>query len=264
MKRGRPRTDRRILEASRRAGGTIAIALALTGGLLLGPGHRAIAEGEAGEPDEASGPAPARIAALVYGRAGEGEGEGEGEGGRFDSSRCFNTAFLGEVANRSTIRVAEALKPVSIRDDALFEYPIAILAGEREFDFEEGEAERLAAYLRRGGFLMGSANCTAARFDRSFRKLIAASLPDAEFKPIANDHALMTTLFEVDEPRIGKSSDTPPLLGITIKGRLAVLYSPFGLNDSYGMKAECCCCGASELLNARQVNANAVVYAVTR
>lgn len=239
------RATRRYRRAPRR----IALAAALLTATLL-----IIAAPSAGE---RAGDAPAgeeatkvRIAALTI--------------GDHDSARCFNTAFIGEVDRRTNIDIAPELQPVKLGDEALFNHPIAVLAGDAAFEISDRQAEHLATYLNRGGFLLASANCTAPQFDESFRKAIAAVLPEAKLEAVPNDHKLMSTLFEIEKPRVGKEVDTDPLQAITINGRIAVLYSPFGLNDSYGQKAECCCCGATELLNARLINANAVVYATTR
>lgn len=199
--------------------------------------------------DAAADPARVAIAAI---RIGEHR-----------SDRCFNDAFIGEVAERSNLRVVPEFQPVTLGHDELFDHPFALLAGEKGFEISERQAAHLAAYLNRGGFLLASANCSAPAFDDSFRKALAAALPDAKLEPIDPEHPLMSTLFEIEKVRVGKDIETPPLLGVTINDRLAVLYSPVGLNDSYGMRAECCCCGQAEVLNARLINANALVYATT-
>ncbi len=45
-------------------------------------------------------------------------------------------------------------------------------------------------------------------------------------------------------------------------GRLAAVFSPFGLNDTGNAGGGCCCCGGNELKNAKQINANIVAYAL--
>ena len=53
------------------------------------------------------------------------------------------------------------------------------------------------------------------------------------------------------------------LEGLTIDGRVVMVYSADGLNDTANAGGNCCCCGGNEVLNARQVNVNLLVYAVT-
>jgi len=47
-----------------------------------------------------------------------------------------------------------------------------------------------------------------------------------------------------------------------IAGRLGVVYSPDGLNDT-GHTEGCCCCGGNELRNAIEINVNVLAYALT-
>ena len=50
--------------------------------------------------------------------------------------------------------------------------------------------------------------------------------------------------------------------GVSIGGRLGVIYSQDGLNDSHHTPG-CCCCGGSELQNAVEINVNILAYALT-
>ncbi|MBM6693153.1 hypothetical protein H6A71_08895, partial [Bifidobacterium pullorum subsp. saeculare] len=52
-----------------------------------------------------------------------------------------------------------------------------------------------------------------------------------------------------------------PLEGVTVNGRLGVIYSQDGLNDT-SHAAGCCCCGGNEITNAIQVNVNILAYAL--
>ena len=58
-----------------------------------------------------------------------------------------------------------------------------------------------------------------------------------------------------------KHGKPQPLEGITINGRLGVLYSQDGLNDT-AHATGCCCCGGNEILNAVQINVNILAYAL--
>ena len=53
-----------------------------------------------------------------------------------------------------------------------------------------------------------------------------------------------------------------PLEGISLDGRLGVIYSLDGLNDTAHTQG-CCCCGGNEITNCIQVNVNILAYALT-
>lgn len=180
-----------------------------------------------------------------------------------DPKTCFSDGFLVDVDRKSNLSVHRALIEVPLGDRKMYEHPLAIFSGEKGFQVTEDRARALALYLKRGGMLIGSANCGASAFDRDFRKLIAAALPEAKFQVLDADHPLFTSLYEINKIRSNKPHDRP-LEAIVIDDRLAVLYTPIGLSDSRALAFECCCCGSNEILNARQINANALVYAVTR
>jgi hypothetical protein len=59
-----------------------------------------------------------------------------------------------------------------------------------------------------------------------------------------------------------KHGEPRPLEGISIGGRLGVLYSQDGLNDTAHTRG-CCCCGGNELTNAVKINVNILAYALT-
>ncbi len=178
-------------------------------------------------------------------------------------TECFADAFLAEVDRKSTLHVDRTLHEVDAGSEELFNHPMVVMAGEKSFALTASQEANLRAYLMRGGFLLASAKCEDKAWDASFRAMIEKLVPRGKLEPIAVDHPLLHTLFEIDQVRTVWPTEQP-LWGLTINGRLAVLYSPVGLNDSSSLPTECCCCGANDVQNAKQINANAVVYAVTR
>jgi len=175
---------------------------------------------------------------------------------------CFSEAFLTLADHRSALRVDRAWHEASLGDAALFEHPLAVMSGDQAFELPDAEVERLREYLTGGGFLLASASCSSRDWDASFRRALKRALPEHELEPLAADHPLLHTLYDLKRVVTVKPHDAP-LWGLTLNGRLVVLYSPVGLNDSARMGPDCCCCGANEIRNARYINANALVYAVT-
>ena len=76
-------------------------------------------------------------------------------------------------------------------------------------------------------------------------------------------HPVFSTIFKIKDLEGGKKEEKGFLEGVTMNGKLVVVYSADGLNDSQNSK-NCCCCGGSELGNAMQINANILAYALLR
>jgi len=192
---------------------------------------------------------PIRVAAVTF---------GDGQ-----PTDCFSPGFLTLVGRDSHLAVQRTLDRVELGSAELFDHPMVVMAGDAAFTLTEAQVDNLATFLNRGGFLLASASCNSKAFDASFRRELRRVLPGADLSPLPADHAMLEMLYGVDRVITVKPSETP-LWAVMIDGRAAVLYSPVGLNDSANMGADCCCCGANEIRNARQINANALVYAVTR
>jgi hypothetical protein len=75
------------------------------------------------------------------------------------------------------------------------------------------------------------------------------------------DHPVFHTVYDINEIN-GSHGKVRPLEGISIGGRLGVLYSVDGLNDTSHTQG-CCCCGGNEITNCIQVNVNILAYALT-
>ena len=75
-------------------------------------------------------------------------------------------------------------------------------------------------------------------------------------------HPVFHTIYEIDELRC-KGNRTAHLEGLEIDGKIVLIFSPDGLNDTGKVGGSCCCCGGSEVLNARQMNVNLLAYTLT-
>ncbi len=177
------------------------------------------------------------------------------------SSQCFADHFLVKAEKESSISTSRRFHAVKLRGEALYEFPLVIMTGEGEFQLSDAEQENLRRYVRRGGFLLASAGCSSSAWDRSFRREMAKVFPDHPLKPLDLDHPIFHTVYEIRSIRT-KHGEPQPLVGISIGGRLGVIYSPDGLNDT-AHTTGCCCCGGNEILNAIVVNVNILAYALT-
>lgn len=186
-----------------------------------------------------------------------------------DPSAVHN--LLKYARDNSTLEVKFKRENVALRDlnRTAASYPLFYMTGHREFRFSDDDAKRLRAYLEAGGMLLADACCGRLSFDLAFREQIRKVLPDAKLERLPPDHPLYSVHHEIKTveytPRVREdygALDAPELEGISLGGKLAVVYSRFDLGNgweqfphaySYGLKDE----------SALQLGANIIIYAMT-
>ena len=177
------------------------------------------------------------------------------------TSRCFSDEFLSAVQRQTAIPTERRFKAVKLGSDELFRFPFVIMTGESDFHLTPKETENLKRYLTSGGFLLASAGCSNKDWDRAFRREIKRALPDSPMKPIPMDHLLFRTVKKIDQLKLTHGGEPPNLNGIENNGKLVVVYSHHGLNDTEHTEG-CCCCGGNEIGNSLDMNVNLFVYAL--
>ncbi len=177
------------------------------------------------------------------------------------SSRCFSDHFLIEAEKKSAISTSRRFHAVKLAGDSIYEFPLVIMTGEGDFQLSDAERESLRRYVERGGFLLASAGCSSTEWDRAFRREMAAVFPRHPLETIDMSHPIFHTVDDIGELR-ARHGTPRPLVGVSIGGRLGVVYSQDGLNDS-PHSTGCCCCGGNELENAIEINVNILAYALT-
>jgi hypothetical protein len=177
------------------------------------------------------------------------------------TSKCFSDHFLRRAETESEISTSHRFHAVKLASDDIFQYPFVIMTGEGSFQLTAGERKNLKAYCEKGGFLLASAGCSSEDWDKSFRREIRAIWPDVEMQAIPFAHPVFHTVRDFDEIKV-KSGEPNPLEGLSVDGKLALVYSVDGLNDTSNTSG-CCCCGGNEILNAEQINVNILAYALT-
>lgn len=177
------------------------------------------------------------------------------------TSRCFSAEFLSAAQKRTTIRTERRFKSIKLSSDDLFDYPFAVITGEADFHFTRQERKNLKKYITDGGFLLASAGCSSEKFDRAFKREMQRIFGKDCFKDLPMDHPVFSTLNRIDKLELKKASSAPKLVGLEINGKISVIYSHHGLNDTAHADG-CCCCGGNEILNAIDINTNILVYAV--
>ena len=178
------------------------------------------------------------------------------------TSRCFSDEFLSIVQKKTAIPTERRFKSVKLSSKELFKFPFAMMTGEKNFLFTIKERKNLKEYLTKGGFLLASAGCSNKKFDKSFRMEIKRIFPKNKLAAIKMTHPLFRTVNKIKKLNIKSETTTKVQLeGLTLNGKLVMVYSPHGLNNTANTKG-CCCCGGNEILNALDINVNVLVYAI--
>ncbi len=181
--------------------------------------------------------------------------------GENHTSRCFSDEFLTAMQRETAIATERRFKSVKLDADELFQYPFVIITGESDFRFSARERRNLKRYLESGGFLLASAGCSNKDWDRAFRREIREIFGADRLKKIAADHPLWRTVFTIKELKLHHAAEAASLEGLEANGKIVMVYSPHGLNDTAHTEG-CCCCGGNEISNALEVNVNILVYAL--
>ena len=218
---------------------SLAAALVIAALLML-PGHRL----SAGDVT----PGMVRCANLIYGKA--------------KTSKCFSAEFLKQIAHETHILTEARFAPVKLESGELYQFPFAIMTGEDKFVLTAAQRENMRNYLTSGGFIVASAGCSDPDWTKSFRKEIAQVFPDVPLVKIDITHPLFHTVYEIHQLDC-KGSHKAVLEGLEIDGKIVLIFSSDGLNDTGKAGGNCCCCGGNEILNARQVNVNLLAYTLT-
>ena len=176
------------------------------------------------------------------------------------SSQCFSDHFLVNAEKETTISTSRRFHAVKLQSDELFSFPLVIMTGEGNFELPDRERENLRRFIERGGFLLASAGCSSKEWDRAFRREMVKIFPENQMSVLGMDHPVFHTVHDISELK-AKHGKPQPLEGIMFNGRLGVIYSQDGLNDS-SHAVGCCCCGGNEITNAVQINVNILAYAL--
>lgn len=196
-------------------------------------------------------PGEVRVANLIYGSN--------------QTSVCFADAFLGDIQRETPSQPQRRLVPVKMDDAELFDHPFAVMTGEGKFHLSDAQRANLKAYLEHGGFLIASAGCSSKPWSESFRAEMAAIFPKTPLAQLTAEHPVFTIVNDcrVSPRNHGGATGLPTLFGLEMDGRLVLVFSSDGLNDSANAGPNCCCCGGDELQAARKMNVNLLVYALT-
>jgi len=172
---------------------------------------------------------------------------------------CFAETFLTDAAKATGLNIAPKFAPIALGKDDVFTTPLCIFTGQDDFVLKDSERTNLRRYLENGGFMLASPGCSNPAWNAAFKREIVLALPGYEMKEIPMSHELFSTVNRITG--LSAHGRKTLLQGIFVNGRLALVYSPEGLNNAKNASG-CCCCGGAEIAESLQVNVNAVAYAL--
>jgi|HubBroStandDraft_6_1064221.scaffolds.fasta_scaffold20562_2 hypothetical protein len=183
--------------------------------------------------------------------------------GESKSSVCFSAGFLTQIAKSTNIETKKEFVPVKLESVEMYQHPFAVMTGEGSFQLTESQRVNLRNYLVGGGFLVASAGCSSPEWGSSFRREIGRTFPDLKLTKLELSHPIFHTVYDIDRLDLTKSRGQTGLEGLTIDGKIVLVFSADGLNDTHHAGGNCCCCGGNEIRNSRQINVNLLAYALT-
>ncbi len=180
------------------------------------------------------------------------------------TSVCFSDKFLAQVERDTNIETELRFAKVKLDSEDLFNYPFSVMSGEGGFKLTESQRQYMRDYLTMGGFIVASAGCSSKPWNTSFKNEMKKMFPDSQMVRLEADHPVFHTVYDITSSKYksGKSK-LPDLFGLEIDGRIVLVWSPDGLNDTGNAGGNCCCCGGNEVKSAKMVNVNLLAYALT-
>jgi hypothetical protein len=133
--------------------------------------------------------------------------------------------LLTAVRTRTTLRVANEEKVVTLSDDDLWNVPYIYMTGHGNVHWSDRDLAILRRYLQQGGFLHADDNYG---MDASIRRELARLFPDHPLVEVPLDNPVYHLIYDFPKgiPKIHVHDGKPAQgFGIFLDGRLAVYYS---------------------------------------
>jgi hypothetical protein len=132
--------------------------------------------------------------------------------------------WLSQFQKRTRIPTAETDVVVTLDSEDLYKYPFLYISGHGRIALDNTELAELRRYLDAGGFLYADDNYG---LDPSFREMVAQLFPDNELEPMAGDHPIYHSFYDLPGlPKIHRHDGEPARgFGVFRNGRLVLFYS---------------------------------------
>ncbi|KPF65579.1 DUF4159 domain-containing protein [Porphyrobacter sp. AAP60] len=160
--------------------------------------------------------------------------------GNWDVDQRMPANLLTSLIDYTSLRVDPKEQVIALSDPRMLSAPFCYLAGHKAVEFSDAERRNFERYVRNGGFVFVD-DCNHdidGLFAKSFEAQMARIFGADALKKLPDDHPLYSSFFKFKGPPAtsfelngwGDDLVHDYLKGITINGRLGVLYS----NKDYG------------------------------
>ena len=183
--------------------------------------------------------------------------------GKNKTSVCYSPEFLKQIQKDTNITAHPKFVPVKIESAAMYRHPFAVMTGEGKFQLTEAQRIGLREYLTHGGFVVASAGCSSKPWASSFLTELNTIFPNTQLTRLDYSHPIFHTVYDINDLGKRKSSGSTNLEGLEIDGKVVLIFSSDGLNDTGNAGGNCCCCGGNEVQNAQKINVNLLAYTLT-
>ncbi len=132
--------------------------------------------------------------------------------------------WLAQFQKRTGIPTAATDVVVTLDSEDLYKYPFLYVSGHGRIVLDPTELVELRRYLDAGGFLYVDDNYG---LDPSFREMVAQLFPDDELEPVAGNHPIYHSFYELPGlPKIHRHDGEPARgFGVFRNERLVLFYS---------------------------------------
>jgi hypothetical protein len=133
--------------------------------------------------------------------------------------------LLAAIKRRTTLRVDDEERVVTLSDDELWNVPYLHMTGHGNVRFSDADLATLRRWLLQGGFLHADDNYG---MDESIRRELGRLFPDRTLAEVPLDHQVYHLVYDFPRgiPKIHEHDGKPAQgFGIFLGGRLAVFYS---------------------------------------
>jgi hypothetical protein len=190
-------------------------------------------------------------------------------GGDWDPDPSAAHNLLRHARENSTLKVKFKRVHVQLQGPQAMSYPLLYMTGHTNFRWTADEIGWLRRYLKAGGMLLADACCGRLAFHLAFERELARVLPEHKLQALPPDHPLYHAHYDIDRveytPRVAEDFGPltrPTLQGVTLDGRLAVVYSRFDLGNGWEQFPHPYAYGYSDK-DALAIGTNVLVAAVT-
>ena len=178
-------------------------------------------------------------------------------------------ALLQRLRRDTALRVSLKRVPVDPGKEDLAPFTFLYLTGLADLQWDAGAVTALRRFLNGGGTLVINNGLGLQTFDAAVRRELKRLLPNEELKAVPADHPVFHSVFKMSQAQYTRpvqaqnpGLQAPALEGITLRGDLKIIYSPYDLEAGWeGLEHPLA--RAYEPASAVPLGVNIILYAVT-